>query len=157
MNCSSAGRLCYILVSTSGRAKDQTYELKGRIHSECQQPPTNPLHCLLESFHSSGSAFLTPCASVFQGVSHCLRETAKLGPLAFYKVKKKSLTAPLRLFSATFNQMFYWSDSLLRSPLDASIHRPVRVELFPGCSRAVMKNTSDMDKTIHITMQKLHE
>lgn len=91
MNCSSAGRLCYILVSTSGRAKDQTYELKGRIHSECQQPPTNPLHCLLESFHSSGSAFLTPCASVFQGVSHCLRETAKLGPLAFYKVKKNVL------------------------------------------------------------------
>uniref|UniRef100_A0A8C9WR91 Mitochondrial dicarboxylate carrier n=1 Tax=Sander lucioperca TaxID=283035 RepID=A0A8C9WR91_SANLU len=48
-------RLCYSIVPTSGCTKDEADELKGRG------------------------------VSLFRGVTHCLRETAKLGPLAFYK------------------------------------------------------------------------
>lgn len=39
------------------------------------------------SFSSIGPSFLPNLVSLCsQGVTHCIRETAKLGPLAFYKV-----------------------------------------------------------------------
>lgn len=36
-----AGRLCYIIVSASGRTKDEAHELEGRVHSKWT-PPLSP-------------------------------------------------------------------------------------------------------------------
>lgn len=78
-------------MSATGRDEDEADELQRRVHSECTSSnPTPPfysfifllLHLQLP-FHSE-VIYLSP-----QGVGHCLRETAKLGPMAFYKVKKQ--------------------------------------------------------------------
>lgn len=57
----------------------------------------------------------------FQGVVHCLKETARLGPLAFYKVTVVTLaTSPLRAV-VTIPQppVHTWANRSYRSPFPA--------------------------------------
>lgn len=74
--------MCHIPVPAPGCAQDPPHELPWGVPGKSPTLPT----LLLPVLPSLCASFCLPLTLSLQGVIHCAMETAKLGPLAFYKV-----------------------------------------------------------------------
>lgn len=131
MNCSSAGRLRYSLVSTSGRAEDEADELKGRVHGEwirlffrCSPEPFIPLFLPIHLLYS-------PSVSLFSGGVALLARNCQAGSAGVLQGKNNFIG---NIYFCSLLQVFiiispFWIKSRIVFWCVVS-HRPVRVELM---------------------------